>query len=99
MSVNLPGQLPKIVQLTNHLQDYSACTFPVTFASKSLDPKRGPEWRPLNESDAIIQDAYDPDFFDGTPVTLQLVGKRLEEEKVVEMVEIVSEALKAAGVH
>ena len=68
------------------------CTFPVTFADKNLDPERT-SWKALNETDAAIQADYDPEFYDGTPVALQCVGRRLEDEKVLEMVQIVSDAL------
>jgi len=81
----------------NIAPDYSACTFPVTYASQSIDVKRGAEWQPLSELDKLIQSDYDAEFYDGAPVSLQLVGKRLEEEKVLEMVEVVSNALKEAG--
>ncbi|KAG0651753.1 Acetamidase [Hyphodiscus hymeniophilus] len=80
------------IELTS--SDYPALTFPVTFASKNLDPKRA-SWKPLNGKDAEIQADYDPEFYDGTPVALQLVGRRLEDEKVLEMGGIIAEALKA----
>jgi len=70
------------------------CTFPVTFADKNLDPKRT-NWTPLNQKDAALQEDYDPEFYDGTPVVLQCVGMRLEDEKVLEMTDVIAEALKA----
>ncbi|KAK6587073.1 hypothetical protein PZA11_000363 [Diplocarpon coronariae] len=73
--------------------DYPSCTFPVTFADKNLDAPRA-DWKPLNELDGKIQADYDPDFYHGTPVTLQCVGRRLEDEKVLEMVSVIAEALK-----
>ena len=51
-------------------------------------------FKSMSEIDAKIQVDYDPVFYHGAPVSLQLVGKRLEEEKVLEMVEIVVDALK-----
>jgi amidase len=66
----------------------------VTFADKSLDPART-SWDPLNEEDAAIQADYDPEFYDGTPVALQCVGRRMEDEKVLEMVQVISDALKS----
>lgn len=66
----------------------------MTYADKSIDHKRGSDWKPLTDRDQAIQEDYDPEFYHGAPVSLQLVGRRLEEEKVVEMVEIVSDALK-----
>jgi amidase len=49
----------------------------------------------LNELDAKIQADYDSEFYDGTPITLQCVGRRLEDEKVVQMTGIIADALKA----
>lgn len=65
----------------------------MTYADKSLDAKRGNDWTPLSEMDAQIQKEYDPEFYHRAPVSLQLVGKRLEEEKVLEMVEAVADAV------
>jgi amidase len=78
-----------------NLLDFAACTFPVTFANKTIDKAREITlFKSMSEIDAKIQAGYDADFYHGAPVSLQLVGKRLEEEKVLEMVEIVAEALK-----
>ena len=69
-------------------------TFPVTFADKNLDRKRS-GWEPLNAKDAALQADYDPEFYDGTPVVLQCVGRRLEDEKVLDMTSIIAGALKS----
>lgn len=74
--------------------DYPVCTFPVTFADAALDPVRE-NWTPLNELDGKLQADYDPAFYHGTPVALQCVGRRLEDEKVLEMTGIIAEALKS----
>lgn len=66
----------------------------MTFADKNLDQRRT-SWQPLNEEDASIQADYDPEFYDGTPVGLQCVGRRLEDEKVLEMVEVIADALNS----
>lgn len=66
----------------------------MTFADKNLDKVRT-TFKPLNEKDAGIQADYDPEFYDGTPVVLQCVGRRLEDEKVLEMTGIIAGALKA----
>ena len=68
----------------------------MTFADKNLDHIRT-SWTPLNEEDSLIQSDYDPEFYDGTPVALQCVGRRLEDEKVLEMVEIILDALNTAS--
>lgn len=52
------------------------------------------KFKALSDLDAKIQADYDPDFYHNSPVSLQLAGKRLEEEKVLEMVEIVRNALQ-----
>jgi len=54
-------------------------------------------FKQLSDMDSRIQADYDPDFYHGAPVSLQVVGKRLEEEKVLEMVELVANALSAAS--
>jgi amidase len=66
----------------------------VTFADKNLDKVRS-TFKPLNEKDAGIQADYDPEFYDGTPVVLQCVGRRLEDEKVLEMTGVIAGALNA----
>lgn len=81
------------IQLTGFFSELPSCTFPVTYADKSVDAKRGEDWKPLNEMDKQIQSEYKPEFYHRAPVSLQLVGKRLEEEKVLEMVEVVADAL------
>lgn len=78
---------------TDVQEDLPACTFPVTFANKALDHSRH-NYKPLNELDGSIQADYDPEFYDGAPVSLQLVGQRLEDEKLLEMVEVVASALR-----
>ncbi|MCJ1303086.1 hypothetical protein MMC08_005893, partial [Hypocenomyce scalaris] len=78
-----------------NLLDFSVCTFPVTFADRKLDGARPPgTWKPLNDLDKMVQAEYDAEFYHGAPVALQLVGRRLEEEKVLEMVEVVAELLR-----
>lgn len=74
--------------------DYPVCTFPVAFADEKIDKART-SWKALNEKDAAIQADYDPAFYHGTPITLQCVGRRLEDEKVLEMTGIIADALRA----
>ena len=95
---NLLGEFLRIKEISIKLMgtDYPVCTFPVTFADKTLDKQRS-GWKPLNEKDAAIQADYDPDFYNGTPVVLQCVGRRLEDEKVLEMTGIIAEALKGVS--
>ena len=51
-------------------------------------------FKQLSEIDGKIQADYDADFYHGAPVSLQCVGRRLQEEKVLEMIDIIAAALK-----
>lgn len=73
--------------------DFTACAFPVTFANQLLDP-RPPPRDPLSEQDRIVLATYNPEVFDGAPAGLQIMCRRLEEEKVLGLVHFVEEALK-----
>ncbi|KAI1939307.1 Sterol 3-beta-glucosyltransferase [Ophidiomyces ophidiicola] len=77
-----------------NLMDLPGCSFPVMYADKTLDPKRGPDWVPNSPRDSFIQTDYDADLWDGAPVGLQVLGPRLEEEKVLEMTEVIANAIK-----
>ncbi|KAB8232666.1 hypothetical protein ETB97_012328 [Aspergillus alliaceus] len=73
--------------------DYSVVSFPCGVkASKMLD---GPyqSHRALSEVDDRIQRDYDASAVDGMPVSLQLVARRLEEEKVLMMTGVVLQAV------
>lgn len=78
-----------------NLLDFSACTFPVTTVDREVDKAGdGKIFRQINDLDGRIHGEYDSDFYHGAPVGLQLGGRRLEEEKVLEMTEVVGEALR-----
>ncbi|KAH0842504.1 hypothetical protein FOPE_07688 [Fonsecaea pedrosoi] len=67
----------------------------VTTADRDLDKARDlSDFQCLNELDAKVQAEYDPDIYHGAPVSLQIVGRRLEEEMVLDMVEVVAKALE-----
>ena len=68
-----------------NLLDFAACAFPVTFAEKAIDEARDmSQFESRSELDGQIQADYDPEFYHRAPVSLQLVGKRLEQEKMRE---------------
>lgn len=62
--------------------DYSALAFPVTTICREADPLE-PAYQPKNAMDEWNWKLYDPDRMDGHPVGLQIIGRRLEEEKVL----------------
>jgi amidase len=68
----------------------------VTFADQAIDVARDPKtFKQLSDIDGRIQKDYDAAFYHGAPVSLQVVGRRLEEEKVLEMTEVIADALAA----
>lgn len=50
-------------------------------------------FKPVSDQDRDVQEAYDPEIYHGTHVALQLVGRRLQEEKVLALAEYVGGAL------
>ncbi|PPR03890.1 hypothetical protein CVT24_008121 [Panaeolus cyanescens] len=78
--------------------DYSAGVLPITKVDKSLDnvPLGGrPTYRNIIEC-APYKD-YDPVAMHGLPVGVQVVGQRLEEEKVLEGMKIIEGLLAQSG--
>lgn len=51
--------------------------------SRILDPLPNVTYQPRNEQDAWNWGVYDVESMDGNPVGLQIVGRRLDEEKVL----------------
>jgi len=54
----------------------------VTFADKSVDEKKT-DYKPLSELDGNVQAEYDPEAYHGAPVAVQIVGRRLSEERTM----------------
>lgn len=76
-----------------NILDYSAITFPVTTVDKKLDNL--PEsYQPRNELDKWNWGLYDLDTMAGHPVNLQIIGKKLEEEKVLGATAVVDRLLR-----
>jgi amidase len=73
-----------------NILDNPAAIFPVTTVDQKLDvPVDKHDFR--CKEDQIVYEMYtSPEVFKDAPVTLQLVGMKLEEEAVIGMTEIVS---------
>ncbi|OKP11308.1 Acetamidase [Penicillium subrubescens] len=69
--------------------DFTACGIPVTEVQKDIDRYDDEDYVPLNELDKLVHDDYDPVLSDGTPVGIQVVGRRLQEEKVLAIAEVI----------
>lgn len=51
-----------------------------------MDPEKDPkdsQYEPLNDQDRFIYEMYSPEKFAGAPVSLQIVGRRQYDEKVL----------------
>lgn len=87
-----------------NLLDYTACCFPTGFVDPAKDLADDTTLiksaqgeilpGPTCERDENIRRKYDPEVYKGMPVCLQLVGRKLEEEKVIGIVKIIEELLK-----
>ncbi|KAI9754384.1 MAG: hypothetical protein M4579_004722 [Chaenotheca gracillima] len=77
-----------------NLLDYPALAFPVTRADPAVD-LREDRYEPLNDKDRANWELYEePERYRGAPVSLQLVGRRYEDEKVVEAMEFINQQLR-----
>ncbi|EXJ95962.1 hypothetical protein A1O1_01087 [Capronia coronata CBS 617.96] len=71
-----------------NLLDYPAMVFPVTQVDPALDqPEK--DYTPLNAQDEWNHKLYSPDKYVDAPVSLQLVGRRYDDEKVFEAMEVI----------
>jgi len=75
---------------------------PVTFVDKEVDSlpsnfKSSQEYIHMNDISRDLHGLYDADAMNGLPVGIQVVGRRLEEEKVLAGMKVVKEALAASG--
>jgi amidase len=66
---------------------------PVTFANKEIDIK-DESYVPTCDKDKESWDGYDAELYDGAPISIQVVARRLQEEKVLTYAEIIDESLK-----
>ncbi|KAF2093996.1 amidase [Rhizodiscina lignyota] len=74
--------------------DYSSTSFPTGFyADKEVDTIENPGQSALSDSCTETQKDYNPHVVHGAPISLQLTARKLEDEKVLMMTEVVLEAL------
>lgn len=92
-----------------NLLDYTSVVIPVTTASKEQDPA-DKDYTPMNDTDKDAFEACkyrmalnasiansatdDAEIYDGSAVSIQLVGRRLQEEKMLAIADYVSKALQ-----
>lgn len=75
-----------------NLLDYPALVFPVTKVDPTMDVV-DQDYKPMNEKDEYNHHLWKsgPEKYKGAPVSLQLVGRRYEDEKVIEATEFIKE--------
>jgi hypothetical protein len=69
---------------------------PVTRVDRALD-KLSRMFKPRNKIEADAYMGYDADDMHGLPIGVQIVGRRLEEEKVLEGMKLIEGLLKKNG--
>lgn len=62
--------------------DYPGVVFPVTTVDPVKDPK-DVDYVPRNDEDRFVYEMYRPEKYASAPVSLQLVGRRQMDEKVL----------------
>ncbi|KAF2271544.1 amidase [Westerdykella ornata] len=72
--------------------DYTSVALPVTNVDKTVDVADD-GYQPINGLDKTVQELYDPDIYDGAHVGVQLVGRRLQEEKILALAEYIGKIL------
>ncbi|KAJ5132644.1 acetamidase [Penicillium atrosanguineum] len=65
-----------------NLLDFTSVVVPVTFADKSVDLKKV-DYQSLGQLDATVQAEYDPEAYHGAPIAVQVIGRKLSEEKTL----------------
>lgn len=71
-----------------NMLDYTSVVVPVTNVDKNVD-KKDESFKAFDDVDQQVQDTYDPEVYDGAHVSIQLVGRRLQEEKMLALAKYV----------
>lgn len=77
--------------------DYPAVVVPAGKVDKALDPEDLSGYESRNELDKWNAGLYDVEKMHGMPVGVQVVARRLEEEKVLGAAKLVDELIKAGA--
>ncbi|KAF1811890.1 amidase [Eremomyces bilateralis CBS 781.70] len=76
--------------------DWTTVVIPVLRTDKAVDVV-DPSFTPRSEAEKLEFENYDLDMYDGAKVGVQLVGRRLQEEKMIEIAAQVSRWVKSAS--
>ncbi|KAF2089205.1 putative glutamyl-tRNA amidotransferase subunit A [Saccharata proteae CBS 121410] len=72
-----------------NLLDYPGLVFPVTQVDPAVD-KKNETYEPRNADDEFNHKLYEPETYRDAPVSLQLVGRRYDDEKVIQALEFIT---------
>ncbi|KAE8158943.1 Acetamidase [Aspergillus tamarii] len=72
--------------------DYTSAVIPVTYADKAVDRKLA-DYPPVNDMDKAVYAEYDPEVYHGAPVAVQIIGRRLSEERTLAIAEYIGKLL------
>ena len=91
-----------MVDSTYRKLDYVAGVLPVSFVDRESDalPKdfmNSAEYKNMGLIPKGAYSLYDAEAMHGLPLGVQVVGRRLEEERVLQGMKIVEDALEACG--
>ncbi|KAH7166470.1 amidase signature domain-containing protein [Dactylonectria macrodidyma] len=75
-----------------NLLDFTSAVVPVSFADKTIDVPNA-SFEPLTETDSLVQAEYDPEAYHGAPTAVQIIGRRLTEERIMAIAEEVGRLL------
>ncbi|KAJ9500827.1 hypothetical protein H2202_003385 [Exophiala xenobiotica] len=65
-----------------NLLDYPGVVFPVTTVDQEKD-KKDMDYAPKNAEDKFVYEMYSPEKYEDAPVSLQIIGRRGYDEKVI----------------
>jgi amidase len=77
-----------------NLADYPGVVFPVDRHTSAMCHYPAMNHTPRNPIEKFIHEQWDPKVYDNAPVSLQLVARRLNEEKLLHTLNVVEEAIK-----
>jgi amidase len=76
-----------------NVMDYSCVSFPTGLRVDKTKDSRNTNLQPYSELDAEVQRDFNPELAHGLPISLQLTGRKLQEEKVLALTEKVVQDL------
>lgn len=79
--------------LCRNLLDYPGVTFPLATFTAEAYRDVSIQQTPRNPTEAHVHQQWRPDTFQNAPISLQLIGRRHEEEKLLAMLSRVEAAI------